>query len=230
MNYSKEEILDDQHWTFEDYRQRMTTKKWRELLLNDDDMVIFQGKVTRLIGKSLGNGVIEVWKDMNNERNSRMPHRRQMENPGGKQPNNNSIVEEKSNTEECLKVAYEWILSQSKKEDETMKTIIIDGLEWQAKDDGNERNLRDSLKYANTLGDGWRLPTIKELVSIIDFTTYNPACTVESCRSSRYWSGSPYAHDSSYAWYVNFNNGNVDYCSNCFHRYVRCVRAVAGER
>ena len=66
MNYSKEEILDDQHWTFGDYRQRMTTKKWRELLLNDDDMVIFQGKVTRLIGKSLGSGVMEVWKDINN--------------------------------------------------------------------------------------------------------------------------------------------------------------------
>ena len=66
MNYSKEEILDDQHWTFEDYRQRMITKKWRELLLNDDDMIIFQEKVTRLIGKSLGSGVMEVWKDINN--------------------------------------------------------------------------------------------------------------------------------------------------------------------
>ena len=61
---NKMRILDDQHWTFKDYKQRLTTKQWRELLLNDDDKVIFAGKVTQLKSKSLGSGVVEIWKDL----------------------------------------------------------------------------------------------------------------------------------------------------------------------
>ena len=105
-----------------------------------------------------------------------------------------------------------------------MKTIIINNLEWQAKDDGNERNWEDSLIYATTLGDGWRLPTIGELFSIIDFTVYKPACKIDSCRSSYYWSSSPYAYGSSYAWYVNFYDGFVGNYFKDNHNYARYVR------
>ena len=55
----KEDILDEQHWKFKDYRQRITTKQWKELLLTDDDRVIFQGRVCPLSGKNLGSGVVE---------------------------------------------------------------------------------------------------------------------------------------------------------------------------
>ena len=58
----KEDILDEQHWIYPDYRQRVKTKLWKELLLNDDDRIIFRGRVTQLIGKSLGSGVIEITK------------------------------------------------------------------------------------------------------------------------------------------------------------------------
>jgi len=60
----KEKILDGQHWTFSDYRQRMATKDWRALLLNDDDRIIFKGRVTPLRIKSLGSGVVEVSKQL----------------------------------------------------------------------------------------------------------------------------------------------------------------------
>jgi hypothetical protein len=60
---NKEQILDEQHWIYPDYRQRMINKHWRELLLNDDDKVIFQGRVTQLKAKSLGVGVVEVFKE-----------------------------------------------------------------------------------------------------------------------------------------------------------------------
>lgn len=58
----KEDILDEQHWKIKDYRQRMPNKFWKILLLNDDDKVIFQGRVTKLKAKSLGCGVVEVVK------------------------------------------------------------------------------------------------------------------------------------------------------------------------
>jgi len=61
----KEDTLDEQHWIFEDYKQRITTKQWKKLLLNDDDSVIFNSRVTPLIGKSLGSGVVEVRKEKN---------------------------------------------------------------------------------------------------------------------------------------------------------------------
>ena len=48
------------------------------------------------------------------------------------------------------------------------------GLMWQIKDDGKTRNWKDSLEYANNLTlagyDDWRLPTAKELQSIVDYT------------------------------------------------------------
>lgn len=69
-NMKKEDILDEQHWKFADYRQRITSKQWKVLLLNDDDKIIFQGLITQLVGKSLGSGVVEVSKKLrlNNER------------------------------------------------------------------------------------------------------------------------------------------------------------------
>jgi len=61
---TKEDILDEQHWRFKDYRQRIETNKWKALLLNDDDKIIFDGRVTKLIGKNLGHGIIEVSKQI----------------------------------------------------------------------------------------------------------------------------------------------------------------------
>ena len=106
-----------------------------------------------------------------------------------------------------------------------MKKIIIDNLEWQVEDDGILRNWQKAVGYASSLGDRWRLPTIKELISLIDFTTHNPACSkINNCRSSYYWSSSPNAYYSSYAWFVDFGYGYVYYFYKDSHYYARCVR------
>ena len=103
---------------------------------------------------------------------------------------------------------------------------IIDGLEWQEADDGILRTWQEAMEYASKLGDGWRLPTIEELISLIDFNTCNPACKINNCRSSCYWSSSPFADYSSYAWYVNFYYGSVGYNAKGGHNYARCVRTI----
>jgi hypothetical protein len=58
----KDRILDDRHWTDDTYHQRVTSKDWKFLLLNDDDKVIYKGKITQLKGKNIGCGVVEVSK------------------------------------------------------------------------------------------------------------------------------------------------------------------------
>jgi hypothetical protein len=60
--YSKEKMLTEGHWKSEAYVQRMTTRCWKLILLNNDDQITFEGRVRRLIGKNIGFGVVEVSK------------------------------------------------------------------------------------------------------------------------------------------------------------------------
>jgi len=54
---------DNEHWVREDYRQRMTSKEWKKLLLDKEDRLIFHGRVRQLKAKSLGAGVFEIYKE-----------------------------------------------------------------------------------------------------------------------------------------------------------------------
>ena len=53
-------------------------------------------------------------------------------------------------------------------------TDLATGLMWQQADDGNARNWQEALAYADGLNlagyDDWRLPSAKELQSIVDYT------------------------------------------------------------
>jgi hypothetical protein len=57
------DILSSNHWTLVWFFQRMTTKQWKQILLNEQDRVIFQGHLITLKAKRLGSGVVEVSKD-----------------------------------------------------------------------------------------------------------------------------------------------------------------------
>ena len=59
----KKAVLSNNHWRVENYRQRMTTKEWRELLLNEEDHIIFKGHMRHLKAKPIGAGVVEVFKE-----------------------------------------------------------------------------------------------------------------------------------------------------------------------
>jgi hypothetical protein len=55
-------MLSNNHWVLEEFSQRMTTKEWKQILLDEQDKIIFKGYMRRLVAKRLGAGVVEVSK------------------------------------------------------------------------------------------------------------------------------------------------------------------------
>jgi hypothetical protein len=78
----------------------------------------------------------------------------------------------------------------------------------------------------------WRLPSVKELSTLIEPCRENPAINdsvFPETPSSDFWSGSPYAYTSGYAWRVSFGyDYGYDYGRGLYHRNgglkVRLVR------
>jgi len=99
----------------------------------------------------------------------------------------------------------------------------ISGLEWKA--EAAERMTWDkAIEYAESLGNNWKLPTIEELTTLIDYSRIAPATTFPSHESNHFWSSSVYAGSTGSAWIVAFAYGYaVSYAKHNTNR-VRCVR------
>ena len=106
-------------------------------------------------------------------------------------------------------------------------------LMWQRQDDATGRTWDGAWDYCANLElsgqNDWRLPTIVELMSIVDYGAISPP-TIDNIafintRNRFYWSSTGYVSDSSRAWAVNFFSGNVISVSKAsFDADVRCVR------
>ena len=74
----------------------------------------------------------------------------------------------------------------------------------------------------------FRIPTLNELQSIIDYKNYKPAIIkgFKYVGNETYWSTTPYAHDYDYVWTVNFKKGARDVKAKHYDRYIRCVQKV----
>jgi hypothetical protein len=78
-------------------------------------------------------------------------------------------------------------------------------------------------------GNGWRVPTIKELQTLIDYSQPYTTALIDgtafpSTGQDNFWSSTPLSGSTSMAWYVSFLYGNAasDVVTTAF--YVRCVR------
>lgn len=74
----------------------------------------------------------------------------------------------------------------------------------------------------------WRLPTRKELLSLVDDTRHSPAIDTAyfDCRSSWYWTSTPAALSPGvYAWCVYFSNGISGWDDQGGGDGVRAVRS-----
>jgi hypothetical protein len=114
-------------------------------------------------------------------------------------------------------------------------TDSITTLQWQDDYSDNsgsvkDANWTDAIGYCENLSlDGysdWRLPNKRELISIVDYSVYNPSLdsTFENNTSSNYWSSTSYASNSDNAWIMVMSNGYTHYNLKTNSLYVRCVR------
>jgi len=72
----------------------------------------------------------------------------------------------------------------------------------------------------------WRLPTRKELLSIVDNSSLKPAVDLRffpNTVPSRYWSASPYADQAAFSWQVYFRYGEASPDEKTQGRHVRLV-------
>jgi hypothetical protein len=95
-------------------------------------------------------------------------------------------------------------------------------LEWQENPPEKLMNWNEATQYADSLGEGWRLPTIEELISAYEDQ-------VIGFRYEVYWSSSTYDQDVTYAWVV-YIEGDPDIIvipkksGLCYVHFVREVK------
>jgi len=112
-------------------------------------------------------------------------------------------------------------------------TDNVTKLQWQDNEEVKtvKKSWEDAKSYCSSLSLGgynnWRLPTRKELRSIVDYGKHDPTIdsTFVNVTSNSYWSATTGVSISSSAWVVRFDYGN-DYWSTktADVYYIRCVR------
>ena len=137
-----------------------------------------------------------------------------------------------------LLLTFHSIVSANRFTDNSDGTItdLKTSLEWQQQDDNSSKPWLTALSYCEGLEIGsktdWRLPNVKELSSIVD---YSKSPTIdetafpdtESTNSSYYWTSTTVV--SIFAYYVEFYKGVIWYTYKDIvglsgEYFVRCVR------
>ncbi|MBQ4438914.1 DUF1566 domain-containing protein [bacterium] len=103
------------------------------------------------------------------------------------------------------------------------------GLMWQKTYPTGTKSWQSALKYCESLVyagyDDWRLPNKNELASLVNYDkSAAPYSDFPDMPSEYFWSSSTHVGNTSYAWYVSFNYGNVSYNGKTNGSSVRCVR------
>jgi hypothetical protein len=133
----------------------------------------------------------------------------------------------------CVNNQYQWSSSGSAA-DGTLFTVFLDTLN--NKCDGDETTSCTMDSQCTGIGNGlcghagfrdWFIPNAKQLQSIVDYGTFNPAIDSTfpgATASFFYWSATTNANGSNSAWFVNFDDGDVNVNSKIFFFHARGVR------
>ncbi|MDP2141330.1 MAG: DUF1566 domain-containing protein [Gammaproteobacteria bacterium] len=104
-------------------------------------------------------------------------------------------------------------------------------LEWSSTLlDGKDVTLAEAEAAVAALGEGWRLPTVKELFSLVDHGRHAPAIDTEKfpdTKSDWYWTGTPCSWNANARWVVYFGGGSV---SGYYVSSYACVRACRASQ
>jgi hypothetical protein len=109
----------------------------------------------------------------------------------------------------------------------------VTGLEWQQGNDSHRYTWEQAIEYCDNLSLGgyedWRLPTIKELATIVDMSIAHPGPTIDTTyfpgtEAAGYWSSSSFAAYTPLAWVVDFSYGGMYEYDTTYYTFVRAVR------
>jgi len=117
-------------------------------------------------------------------------------------------------------------------EDASTVTDTTTGLIWQKAASTTKMSWEQALAHCENLDlagfTDWRMPTIKELRRLVDYSKYNPSidpAIFPNTLSSVYWSSTTYENSTNGAWGIDFYNGHEDsYDKDEAGYYVRAVR------
>ncbi len=118
---------------------------------------------------------------------------------------------------------YTFPVSETVKDTETELT-------WQRTLDAALHSRAQAAAYCQALaldGVGWRLPTVKELQSIVDVAKTSPsidAAAFPNTPPASFWTSSPYVLSANYGWDVVFTDGGNSGVDATASLHVRCVR------
>ncbi len=109
------------------------------------------------------------------------------------------------------------------------------GLIWEQHaselESSDQKTWEEAITYCEELSLGaaldWRLPNVRELGMLIDFSRRDPASDATffpNIKTSYYWTSTSYMYDLSKAWYITFYDGFHLGTYKTVSNYVRCVR------
>ncbi len=104
------------------------------------------------------------------------------------------------------------------------------GLEWQRAASSSDLNWAGAVAYCANLttdGGGWRLPSMKEIQTLVVETRTNPAVDTtyfSEAEGLRFWTSSEVPGMSDHAWLFDSNVGHVYPQETSFQIRARCVR------
>jgi len=111
----------------------------------------------------------------------------------------------------------------------TSDTVVDNytGLTWE-RNVGPQLDISGCFAYCAALGDGFRMPTLKELMTLVDPTKYDPAIdgtTFPNTPAGDFWTSTEAQPATGYYYYMEFDYGQVvnDSSDSSSALYVRCV-------
>lgn len=107
-------------------------------------------------------------------------------------------------------------------------------LVWQQGFSPSQLTGEEAKAYCGALALGgltWRLPSVRELHSLVDFGVARPAALIDQTAfpatpAAIFWTATPYVGRTIFAWHIDFSDGTttINYVSNITNKYqARCV-------
>lgn len=117
-------------------------------------------------------------------------------------------------------------------------SIVVDkknAIYWQddASSKESSEDWNDAILYCDKLVlngmEHWRLPTFKELFSIVDYTRSHPAINplFGFVAEGSYWTSTPFSPTKARAWTIDFRRGETYYNYTTTNHAVRCVKEIS---